>query len=317
MQITSFLGKGRSGFFCVDGPQTPQPRYVMKRAQTLMELSRGKIPTGLGLVPKESASGGLHSLCESKPDLDFIRDRWPRFVTQDECLRSTRQYFVHDHTVLDVWMFQRGKRSTPVSRIGDMSFNADLLIRELDFVGTRHSFNGHRLEDEGTAYQVHRLPAPRDNSIVLTHDGGDLFDGAIGLVVSFYVDGEPRTIQKEYDRTMSKTHSYSIKIQEDFVGNFPLTIVTSYKLLFLSPHFEISGISTAPHFGLKKILKDPYAPISFSKHKVLDFIFRRTLEHILSVCSIPVSAGENGKGRTIALTCGDMSGHRLVNKASL
>jgi hypothetical protein len=52
--------------------------------------------------------------------------------------------------------------------------------------------------------------------------------------------------------------------------------------------------------------------LTFAKDQPhLEFMIRRNLEHILSVCSIPIP----DKG--IALTCGDMSGHRLVTSATL
>ncbi|OAL43441.1 hypothetical protein IQ07DRAFT_292340 [Pyrenochaeta sp. DS3sAY3a] len=95
-----------------------------------------------------------------------------------------------------------------------------------------------------------------------------------------------------------------------------------------------------------------YRRICFSKNVQLDYIFRRNLEHILSVCSIPIDqpnvvgltapaapiqasmAGSRRASkapsvvsavptqadknrRAIAITCGDLSGHRIGPRASL
>lgn len=59
----------------------------------------------------------------------------------------------------------------------------------------------------------------------------------------------------------------------------------------------------------------------------IEFTVRRNLEHILGVCTIPVRAsGERDEGlvfdkphdvQAIALTCGDMSGHRISTASSL
>jgi hypothetical protein len=58
----------------------------------------------------------------------------------------------------------------------------------------------------------------------------------------------------------------------------------------------------------------------------LDYATRRNLEHILSVCAIPVPPGhvwdyDNMNPKiaepAVALTCGDMSGHRVCTSASL
>jgi hypothetical protein len=61
-----------------------------------------------------------------------------------------------------------------------------------------------------------------------------------------------------------------------------------------------------------------------SKDVDIDFIMRRNLEHILSVCSIPnpqsfrhFDKNQESIEHAIALTCGDMSGHRIVTSASL
>ncbi|KAF4537813.1 Mg2+ transporter protein CorA-like/Zinc transport protein ZntB [Lasiodiplodia theobromae] len=305
MQMTSFLGKGRSGFFCVDGPHTPEPSYVMKRAQKLMELSNQKGPIGLELDPGEYASENMRSLCAKKPDLEFIRDRWPLFTSQNERLRSTRQYFVHDSTVWDVWTFATKYECQPVPEIKSMRFNAKLLIRELDFVDSGHSFNAE------TAYKACGPHGKACNSIVLRHDGMNFknINSVISLVVSFFVDGEPQEIKKEGNAI------FSIRGQEGSPGSRTLTFATAYKL-HSSSSFNIRDTPTPFHCRFQDTLKDPYAVLSFSSDPHLDFVIRRTLEHILSVCSIPVLSHNGGTGKMVALTCGDKSGHRLVNKAS-
>ncbi|KAJ8117191.1 hypothetical protein OPT61_g1549 [Boeremia exigua] len=54
-----------------------------------------------------------------------------------------------------------------------------------------------------------------------------------------------------------------------------------------------------------------FRKICFSRDPALDFVFRRNLEHMLSVCSIPIG------DRAIAIGCGDISGHRIGPRASL
>lgn len=61
---------------------------------------------------------------------------------------------------------------------------------------------------------------------------------------------------------------------------------------------------------------------SFVGDARLNFALRRNLEHILSVCSVPVAepsaaAAASDKIPLIALTCGDVSGHRISTAASL
>lgn len=63
-----------------------------------------------------------------------------------------------------------------------------------------------------------------------------------------------------------------------------------------------------------------FRKICFDKDKELDFMFRRHLEHILSVCCIPepsLAVGPEIEDSPMAITCGDVSGHRIGPRASL
>jgi hypothetical protein len=62
--------------------------------------------------------------------------------------------------------------------------------------------------------------------------------------------------------------------------------------------------------------------ICYSPNGDLDYAFRRNLEHILSVCSIPIAIEQNKvprslQGPAVAITCGDIAGHRIGPRASL
>jgi hypothetical protein len=61
---------------------------------------------------------------------------------------------------------------------------------------------------------------------------------------------------------------------------------------------------------------NPFRKIFFAQDNRLDFAFRRNLEHILSVCSIPIHTVSLEK-TSIAITCGDIAGHRVDSRASL
>ncbi len=53
------------------------------------------------------------------------------------------------------------------------------------------------------------------------------------------------------------------------------------------------------------------------KDKTLGWHLRRTLEHILSVCSVPVESDVGSPVRPVALTCGDFGDHRVSIPGSL
>ncbi|KAF5523655.1 hypothetical protein CGCA056_v004233 [Colletotrichum aenigma] len=75
----------------------------------------------------------------------------------------------------------------------------------------------------------------------------------------------------------------------------------------------ISPLPTGPPKGLLEI-EDQSVNQSFNH---IDFVARRKLEHILSVCAIPLrDPEEEGDIVPVALTCGDTSGHRVSSPAS-
>lgn len=78
----------------------------------------------------------------------------------------------------------------------------------------------------------------------------------------------------------------------------------------IKPVSSIDSWRVPEEYGIK------FQKPSFVGDARLDFALGRNLEHILSVCSIPV-AESSDKIPLIALTCGDISGHRISTAASL
>lgn len=102
-----------------------------------------------------------------------------------------------------------------------------------------------------------------------------------------------------------------------------------------------AGLVDVPENGTATVGSKPQAepspavdhdPTSEKTSRTMDhieFTARRNLEHILGVCAIPVAvnlSGENAEGsvwenlgnvQPIALTCGDLSGHRICTSSSL
>ncbi|KAK1536796.1 uncharacterized protein CCOS01_02116 [Colletotrichum costaricense] len=67
-------------------------------------------------------------------------------------------------------------------------------------------------------------------------------------------------------------------------------------------------------------IDDPVSPHGLpTKSPVnrIDFVTRRNLEHILSTCALPIGkCSVEGEQGAVALTCGDISGHRVSSSAS-
>lgn len=154
---------------------------------------------------------------------------------------------------------------------------------------------------------------------------------AVGLVVGFFVNGEA----KKRDEIL-RGESYSIKPKET------LAIVDGYKLVLLTS--KVSDwkplVLSAVDVDIDRFLAEEGAsyrviPTVLHNDQQMNYALRRNLEHILSVCTIPIQSGyvwdyddtktgDNDRTKTrepderaVALTCGDMSGHRVVHSASL
>ncbi|KAH0424493.1 hypothetical protein CcaCcLH18_11529 [Colletotrichum camelliae] len=95
------------------------------------------------------------------------------------------------------------------------------------------------------------------------------------------------------------------------------TVIVAYRLehvskdqkhVFPSLERSVSGICNR--------LLAPHKPHNLVGNQTLNFFLSRNLEHILSVCSIPVPSFRDEENPPIALTCGDADSHRVGIAAS-
>lgn len=171
---------------------------------------------------------------------------------------------------------------------------------------------------------------------------------AVGLIIAVFVNGHPTKIAKTQDNSNG---TYDIDLNSEDVEKFELCqkskleVTVAYKLrLMTSGCSWESTLIPLSELNLSDCMaQNSYDPnLSFSTSEHFDYIIKRNLEHILSVCSVPVSTtpiqdndrnegdvieestgesqasceGPRG-GSTISLTCGDISGHHALVSASL
>lgn len=96
-------------------------------------------------------------------------------------------------------------------------------------------------------------------------------------------------------------------------------IILSYTLEYVPKHEEpiIPSMSWSSILETKDQLLMPWKPYNISEDQTVDFFLKRNLEHILSVCSIPVRRTIGEWRPAVALTCGDVDSHRVAAGASL
>jgi len=343
MQITRFLGAGRSGFFAVDLRTTPDPYMIQERADRLMELAQDD--QGIGVI-FSNISDEIQDLWSVPWDVDFLHGRWPRYKhPRNDRFSITCQHFVSNGTVFVRTRFQaKGSAKSTGPIFTRLKFQpSEYHIRELDFRERENLFN------ESPAQQSHAL-GPHGRSVILINNGFSPrvpptstpgYHNAVCLITAVSVNGEVQEFEEAED---GLGHHYRVKSKfgVDFTvtPSQPLEVIEAYRLQLVPrkadwrdcviPHGEFLKMEAA-------LCSERYGNVQFSSDPCLNHITRRNLEHILSVCSIPVplqpeanqdltfeftgdpehELENNSEDWTLALTCGDISGHRLVTSASL
>ena len=280
------------------------------------------------------------------PMLDYIYDRWPRYVfTNKPKEESTKepvtaqptlsiQYFCHENSVVQKYTMdvRVGGISAGANQVDRLQIVPGIGIRDLDFVEDSNHFseNPEDLErfkiSEGTLVFTHRLPEETGKP------------PAAALVVSVFVDGHAAIIDRDCCTTVLLSAEPTVL---DITVVYKLQIFSHDQMESLEPYNLDKHLASedAPtplpkdneSSSLARALTDKsieeakkavqemarvflednsFRKIYFSPDPCLDFAFRRNLEHIFSVCSIPV--GQDA----FAITCGDIAGLRIRPRAS-
>lgn len=102
LQISRYLGVGTSGIYCAD-PCINEPWYLRERMQQLLELSTDP-DGGFGLCLDPD-------LVSSKPRLQFLHNRWPRYTHNIGDLSVSIQYYANRGTIIQQYLFNRTQTS--------------------------------------------------------------------------------------------------------------------------------------------------------------------------------------------------------------
>lgn len=261
-----------------------------------------------------SEAYGDWKIDNTTPTLKFIHHRWPLFITETSAFDLRIKYFVSKKTIYQEYSFKLKERCK-IEYLPKLSINANLLIRNLNYVEPNKE-NDHTDEH----YSYYEAP---DNSFIIRKykplEKGSIERKTVGLVIRPFVNDRPYNIQKIED-----PNSYQItpgvhelqRLQND--GKMVVTI--AYTLVLMESDAAATQSSSQAEADLLKAkskLDTKFGILPFTKEKNLNFILERNLEHILSVCSIPIRDPSEADIVPIALTCGDVSNHRVVAASSL
>jgi hypothetical protein len=316
LQITRYFGNEPSGFFCVDLPDTPPPNLVASRRDQLQNSYEDR---NVGMRLEFENSEGPEDWTvnsQAPPAMKFIDDRWPLFITQTPSFDLSIQYIVSKKIIYQEYTFEP-KNERQIENIPKILINTNFLIRNLNFIESNDE-NDRWDPAIDSFYQTHH-----DSRIIRKHvslqTSKSEFD-AVGLVIMPFINGQPCNIEKK-DR-----HRYMLfprsDVSEHARTNGKMVVTLAYTLELM----KAANSPTAVH-DVSRATQDletatrmknmSFEILSFADETHLNFILRRNLEHILSVCSIPVGEPSENGIVPIALTCGDITYHRIMAGASL
>ncbi|KAF7902725.1 hypothetical protein EAF00_002628 [Botryotinia globosa] len=327
MQFSTYLGPGKSDMFLVEHASVYPPLYVWVRANQLNRMSRAR--------NRDSMTYGVHFpslILEDNLVRKYVHCRWPRYEYKSKKARLVDQWMVHDGVVLQQWRFTNldtEKISTKVvfskyMLIRDVQDKEDSLFSSV-FNGNYHGFVG-----PGSYSWIILRRLSKDDS---TNSGETrLVDDSIGVIVSVFIDGvamkfhskEEWNLTVEIEQTKEVVVAYKLVYSMSEVSNdWKQFLVEADKAnvdKLLLKEFKSTQYRPMPLFSLGDSLPNVSASKNTAWDKIksnLDFIFQRHLEHLLTVCAIPITSylGSNNTS-AVALTCGDISAHRICTSAS-
>lgn len=341
LRITQHFPGQKAGF-CVDPTIMPEPYCTTQRIEWFLFLAQWDGPAIGGAV------GGIgpspESLCPepiSSPKHEIINDRWPAFSqsSQSKKSKSRVEYVASAGTIYQKFEFfyigghEEDRNGLEQAVFAGISLHPDLLIRDLDFVDKNNEFNKPPPSDSQpvrpSAYTT-RL-SDSHKSITRTHKLGDRDivlhinvlnkDGSL----EFFKHDKPTVVGEH--RKSSDAGRYHIRrdvsnsqsILEDHGEGSVIRFVLAYTLAQSSTPF--SSLPTWKTFCDADNLLQPRKDDNFHlcQDPILDFFLKRNLEYILSVCSVPIADTDEPEDSipAVALTCGDVEGHRVATAASL
>lgn len=316
MQIIRHFGNEPSGFFCVDPPIDIEPYYVTYRMGKLRDYSVDP-EAGMRLHLESRERDGPWDVDTDIPSMEFVHDRWPCFTTGTPQFELSIQYIVSEKTVYQTYIFKlKGRTRTP-PEIPTLTINAEVMLRDLNFIENNQE-NKRESNDENYS---HHAP-PRGRCLIRMHKAhptGRANQDAVALFISPFIGGRAQ------DLSLVEGFNYRIIPDDQAWGGLlkdgQLKITLAYTLDLIPSErvdYQLSPVSPRDVArAMEKLVENPFEVLSLTADPHLNFVFRRNLEHILSVCSIPIDESSNDGIHPIALTCGDLAGHRVATAASL
>lgn len=316
LQITRYFRNELSGFYCVDLPETPPPNLITSRLDVMGRFCQDP-NQGMRLGFKEPTIYKDWIMDDNMPAMKFVHDRWPLFVAETPVFDLSIQYIVSEKTVYQKYSFEL-KQGRQITKFPALIIDANVLIRNLNFVERDDANN------RGVTAREYSNETPDNAYIIRKHgplENGSAGPKTIGLIIMAFINEQHCNVKR------SEGHDYYQIIPGDnelldLQNRRKMDVTITYTLELMESTDSsnmVNNISKAKKdlVTSESKMDNKFEILSYAQESHLNFILRRNLEHILSVCSIPTDESSGTSIVPIALTCGEISNHRIVSGASL
>lgn len=299
LRISGYLPRNdsQSSMYSLDYANASPPYFVVDRAEDFQEACSNPM-VGFGLRMK-----GYEYLEPGTPNLVFLGDRWPRIKYTVNGLSVTVQLLVNKGIVIQ--QFSVTNISESKAEL-DIVLDVAFVIQELQYM----------------TLDILRTPSYQEGphgygAVFVTNLGEDR--KYIGAVVGIFRNGDSLVLPKIELNAIDEP--IPILTHLPLKENETLELTAAYRLQSMnreSPWKEI--LLQSSDVDVNKIIEDTQTHLPEwpnLENEVLRWHLRRTLEHILSVCSIPLERCSDSHVRPVALTCGDFGDHRVSVPGSL
>ncbi|TGO58878.1 hypothetical protein BCON_0050g00090 [Botryotinia convoluta] len=264
----------------------------------------------------------------------YVHCRWPRYEYKSEKANVVNQWMVHDEVVLQQWRFTNLDIEGISTKI---VFSKGMRIRSVQYLEWGYfndcrEWDSHRFFGPEN-YSWIRLHGSIDNDLTASNIEAKTIDNSIGVIVSVFIDGVANKFgsNDEWNLTVESNQTTEVVIAYKLIysttevsKDWKRFLVEADKAnvsRLLSNEFELTQHRSISLFSVGGFISDvsPKESTAWDALKSnFDFIFQRHLEHLLTVCAIPITSCQ-GSNTTpaVALTCGEISTHRFCVSASL
>lgn len=266
-------GQLHSGLIGLGPVEEPEAWYIYWRASQFLESSQ-IFANGVGLRI-------LNTLSSEPPTVDFLGDRWPiiSYKTNEGVSITVRLWCQNNLVVQQMQVTNTLNTKEPLK----LELNAGFSLQDLDYQKKRERL------------QVRQASGPHGFGIVTLEDSPEhpVDRDRICVLLGLFKDGKP--LQTIFDKNEGdpSTKASSLTLKHGFEGPDSVEFTVAMKIQMSSTSAQWQSYLIQPEDLLFDTQVDEnHDQIASMSNEtiVLNWHLRRNLEHILSVCSIPVDS---------------------------